>query len=205
MHKITHVLSVCKERIPADQPGSGTFHMRIPVEDVDYEDLLVYLPSACQFIDKALQNGGNVLVHCVQGLSRSAAVVAAYRGEPTSVVSYFISTPTSPPTPDGTARLSKELIPKANVEAVLLIKIWDGLMKINDVQECCEFGEQVELVTFRQSTINVYDKRHSYRVAPRPLVSDVFEQNRGSNGTIIFMGLSGMRDDAIINGGDGFD
>jgi dual specificity phosphatase 12 len=54
-------------------------HMRIPVEDVDYEDLLIYLPSAVKFIHKALSEHGVVLVHCVQGLSRSAAVVTAYR------------------------------------------------------------------------------------------------------------------------------
>ncbi|KNZ74835.1 Dual specificity protein phosphatase [Termitomyces sp. J132] len=52
--------------------------MRIPVEDVDYEDILIHLPSACQFIEEALRSGGNVLVHCVQGISRSATVVAAY-------------------------------------------------------------------------------------------------------------------------------
>ena len=53
--------------------------MRIAVEDVDYADLLIHLPSACRFIDQALRLGGNVLVHCVQGISRSAVVVAAYR------------------------------------------------------------------------------------------------------------------------------
>jgi dual specificity phosphatase 12 len=52
--------------------------MRIAVEDVDYADLLIHLPSACRFIDQALRNGGNVLVHCVQGISRSATVIAAY-------------------------------------------------------------------------------------------------------------------------------
>ncbi|CAK5262988.1 unnamed protein product [Mycena citricolor] len=52
--------------------------MRIPVEDVDYADLLIYLPSACQFIDQAIRSGGVVLVHDVQGVTRSAAVVAAY-------------------------------------------------------------------------------------------------------------------------------
>ena len=53
--------------------------MRISVEDVDYADLLLYLPAACRFIDQAIRNGGTVLVHDVQGLSRSATVVAAYR------------------------------------------------------------------------------------------------------------------------------
>ncbi|KAF7291072.1 MAP kinase phosphatase 2 [Mycena chlorophos] len=45
---------------------------------LDYADLLIHLPSACQFIHQALQAGGTVLVHDVQGISRSAAVVAAY-------------------------------------------------------------------------------------------------------------------------------
>ncbi|KAJ7044535.1 protein-tyrosine phosphatase-like protein [Mycena alexandri] len=76
--RITHVLSVCTDAIPAELPQSGIQHMRIPIEDVDYADLLIHLPSACQFIDHALRSGGAILVHDVQGLSRSAAVVAAY-------------------------------------------------------------------------------------------------------------------------------
>ncbi|KAF7301859.1 MAP kinase phosphatase 2 [Mycena indigotica] len=76
--RITHVLSVCKEPIPAELPQSGIQHMRIGIEDVDYADLLIHLPSACQFIHTAMQSGGAILVHDVQGVSRSAAVVAAY-------------------------------------------------------------------------------------------------------------------------------
>lgn len=76
--RITHILSVCADHIPAELPESGIAHLRIPVEDVDYADLLIHLPLACRFIDHALRSQGVVLVHCVQGLSRSAAVVAAY-------------------------------------------------------------------------------------------------------------------------------
>lgn len=78
-NRITHILSVCRDDIPAELPEAGFCHMRIAIEDVDYADLLIHLPSACRFIDTALRSGGNVLVHCGQGLSRSAAVVAAYR------------------------------------------------------------------------------------------------------------------------------
>jgi len=78
-NRITHILSVCRDDIPAELPEAGFCHMRIAIEDVDYADLLIHLPSACRFIDSALRSGGNVLVHCGQGLSRSAAVVAAYR------------------------------------------------------------------------------------------------------------------------------
>ena len=77
--RITHIVSVGSEPIPADNPASGIRQLRIPVEDVDYADLLIHLPSACHFIHEAISAGGVVLVHCVQGLSRSAAVVAAYR------------------------------------------------------------------------------------------------------------------------------
>ncbi|EPQ59013.1 phosphotyrosine protein phosphatases II [Gloeophyllum trabeum ATCC 11539] len=76
--RITHIVSVCTEPIPSDLPESGISQLRIRVEDVDYADLLIHLPSAVRFIHQALQDGGVVLVHCVQGLSRSAAVVAAY-------------------------------------------------------------------------------------------------------------------------------
>ncbi|TFK71802.1 phosphatases II [Pluteus cervinus] len=75
---INHILSVCSDEIPAEVQGSGITHMRIPVEDVDYADLLIHLPAACRFIDQAIRGGGVVLVHCNQGLSRSPAVVAAY-------------------------------------------------------------------------------------------------------------------------------
>ncbi|KAF5358937.1 hypothetical protein D9758_004767 [Tetrapyrgos nigripes] len=76
--RVTHILSVCDEPIPAELPESGIHHKRINVKDVDYADLLIYLPSAVRFIDEGIRDGGVVLVHCVQGISRSAAVVAAY-------------------------------------------------------------------------------------------------------------------------------
>jgi len=76
--RITHIVSVGTDPIPADLPAGGIKQLRIPVPDIDYADLLIHFPSACYFIQKALDDGGVVLVHCNQGLSRSAAVVAAY-------------------------------------------------------------------------------------------------------------------------------
>ena len=81
---------MCREPIPAHHPQSGYVIHKIPVEDTPTEDLLIHLPAACQFIDNAMRTpGAVVLVHCVQGLSRSACVVAAY-SKP-AFVSYFKS------------------------------------------------------------------------------------------------------------------
>jgi dual specificity phosphatase 12 len=75
---ITHVLSVCHEYCPED--GTSDTHLQIPVQDTEYEDLLIYLPKTTRFIQDALEEGGRVLVHCVMGVSRSTTVVAAFRG-----------------------------------------------------------------------------------------------------------------------------
>ncbi|KAA1466633.1 phosphatases II [Dentipellis sp. KUC8613] len=70
---ITHIVSVCPE-FSSDSPN----HLTISVQDSEWEDLLIHLPRACQFIKTALDHGGKVLVHCVMGVSRSATVIAAY-------------------------------------------------------------------------------------------------------------------------------
>lgn len=76
-------MSVCVEHTFDPQPND----MVIPVQDSEYEDILIHLPNACHFIEKALGSGGRVLVHCVMGISRSATVVCAYRKSPPSSLS----------------------------------------------------------------------------------------------------------------------
>ncbi|KAG6878804.1 hypothetical protein C0992_007648 [Termitomyces sp. T32_za158] len=70
----THILSVCPE-----YPSAGPNHLTIAVNDSEYDNILIHLLEACNFIETALKNRGKVLVHCVMGVSRSATVVAAYR------------------------------------------------------------------------------------------------------------------------------
>jgi dual specificity phosphatase 12 len=77
--RITHIVSVCTEPIPAEHPQSGIRHLRVPVQDAHHEDLLIWMPHACRFIDEALRSGGVVLVHGLHGLSRGATIMAAYR------------------------------------------------------------------------------------------------------------------------------
>ncbi|KAJ7284493.1 hypothetical protein C8J57DRAFT_1461753 [Mycena rebaudengoi] len=64
---------VDRDAIPAEMPQSGIHHMRIAVEDVDYADLLIHLPSACQLLTMLFG-----LAVSSWSTMFNAAVVAAY-------------------------------------------------------------------------------------------------------------------------------
>lgn len=79
---ITHVLHVLDvPHLPPPPPAAS----RISTHVIDVLDspsasstLMAALPEAIIWIDTALKNGGRVLVHCHQGVSRSTAVVIGY-------------------------------------------------------------------------------------------------------------------------------
>ena len=53
-------------------------YLTVPIRDVESEDIRRYLRTTTEFIDGALKDGGKVLIHCIQGRSRSATIVAAW-------------------------------------------------------------------------------------------------------------------------------
>lgn len=61
-------------------PGPTPIHrFQIHIEDNPFAELAAHLPSSTAFISNALLDpNANVLVHCVQGISRSASVVSAF-------------------------------------------------------------------------------------------------------------------------------
>ncbi|TDL19164.1 phosphatases II [Rickenella mellea] len=77
-HKITHIVQVLD--VPWAQQGAapGFVHYQIKILDSSTAELRPHLEAACKHIRDALARGKNVLVHCQQGISRSAAVVIAY-------------------------------------------------------------------------------------------------------------------------------
>ena len=71
--------------------------MQIHLADSPFAELAAHLPRATEFISDALRDPrARVLVHCVQGISRSASIacaylIAAYNWTPAQAVQYVKS------------------------------------------------------------------------------------------------------------------
>ncbi|RCU61423.1 hypothetical protein SETIT_J000700v2 [Setaria italica] len=73
---ITHILIVARSLSPAF-PAEFNYK-KIEVLDSPDTDLLKHFDECFSFIDEAISSGGNVLVHCFAGRSRSVTIVVAY-------------------------------------------------------------------------------------------------------------------------------
>ncbi|CAD6206175.1 unnamed protein product [Miscanthus lutarioriparius] len=73
---ITHILIVARSLDPVF-PAEFNYK-KIEVLDSPDTDLLKHSDECFSFIDEAISSGGNVLVHCFAGRSRSVTIVVAY-------------------------------------------------------------------------------------------------------------------------------
>ncbi|EYB98809.1 hypothetical protein Y032_0128g1454 [Ancylostoma ceylanicum] len=78
--EITHVLTVSAVAIPMDKRLPNIEYHFLFAMDLPNQDLLGtgLLAQGLAFITNAVQSGGNILVHCEVGASRSVTMVAAY-------------------------------------------------------------------------------------------------------------------------------
>ncbi|KAF8126037.1 phosphotyrosine protein [Boletus edulis] len=76
---ITHVLSAMRGYV-AHPPFHPPLHRaQFALDDLPFSELVAHLPHTTAFLRGALMDpNARVLVHCVEGVSRSTSVVAAY-------------------------------------------------------------------------------------------------------------------------------
>lgn len=77
---ITHILTVDSCPLPRkiQEHLPHLIIKYIQATDIPREDLLTHFEDSYEFIDRAIESHGRVLVHCYFGVSRSATLVIAY-------------------------------------------------------------------------------------------------------------------------------
>lgn len=77
--KLTHLLTVADELdLSKEAASKNIVYRQISADDYNSFDLLQYFQGMTSFIHKCITNNGTIVVHCLMGVSRSAATVMAY-------------------------------------------------------------------------------------------------------------------------------
>uniref|UniRef100_A0A8B9SQF4 Dual specificity protein phosphatase 15 n=1 Tax=Anas platyrhynchos TaxID=8839 RepID=A0A8B9SQF4_ANAPL len=74
-NKITHIVSIHESPQPLLQDIT---YLRIPLPDTPEANIKKHFKECISFIHQCRLHGGNCLVHCLAGISRSTTVVVAY-------------------------------------------------------------------------------------------------------------------------------
>ena len=108
-----HIVSFCSlslsaRRVSVFNPSSVHYCSH----DTDTADLYHHFQPACHFIHSALEAGHAALIHCQQGISRSAAIATAYliRQHGLSLRDAYVRVKASRPTVKVSANFLKQLI-----------------------------------------------------------------------------------------------
>jgi len=75
-YNITHIIC-CAAGIQNFFPDKFKYY-NLKLLDTEKEDIKKYFNEAYTFIDDAIKNNGNVLVHCHAGVSRSVTIIISY-------------------------------------------------------------------------------------------------------------------------------
>ena len=76
--EISHVLSALEVDYCEEYDLREYKRLLVQVEDNAEENILVHFGRTNAFLEDALTQGGNVLVHCAMGISRSTTIVCAF-------------------------------------------------------------------------------------------------------------------------------
>jgi protein-tyrosine phosphatase len=78
-YRITHIVNVTADgKLPNERYIPRSRVIRLAEDDMSGSNLKQYFEMSNAFIENAINMGGNVLVHCQMGVSRSTTIVAAY-------------------------------------------------------------------------------------------------------------------------------
>ena len=76
-YQITAIISILSQNTKITKHPNIKYS-RFSIDDLATSDILSIIPKALVFIKTEIELGGNVLLHCAAGISRSASVAVAY-------------------------------------------------------------------------------------------------------------------------------
>ena len=77
-HKIRHILACGQFTYPPFPPKLIKRKRELPMKDNNIQPMMYFFWEAYDFIETAILQNENVLVHCLKGMSRSASIVVSY-------------------------------------------------------------------------------------------------------------------------------
>ncbi len=161
---VTHVVNVASS---ACTTGDGFEVLNMAMHDDSGQDITACLPVALSFIDAAIASGGGVLVHCVQGVSRSTSIVLAYliwklkytfAG---ALAKIRMVRPSASPNPAFTAQL---IVWERRLAAPLTVTAVRPLTRLSP--DDASFVPRFPLRVSRSSALDLYSDRVSIIVIP---------------------------------------
>ncbi|XP_053205478.1 dual specificity protein phosphatase 22-B-like [Panonychus citri] len=78
LNNISHIISIHDNPTSTNQNQIPIKYLCIKASDEPDQNLIQYFSLTNEFIHSARLNGGNVLIHCLAGVSRSVTIVIAY-------------------------------------------------------------------------------------------------------------------------------
>ncbi|KAL6054014.1 Dual specificity phosphatase 12 [Balamuthia mandrillaris] len=75
---ITHIVNATIEIKSYFEQDTNFTYLRLPLRDAFNEDIFSHFSRVNQFINEARNGGGRVLIHCAQGVSRSATLALSH-------------------------------------------------------------------------------------------------------------------------------
>ena len=76
-HRITSIVSLLSPNAVVNKHRHLAY-LELCIDDLPNQNIMRVVPEALAFIKSEIQRGGNVLIHCAAGVSRSASVAIAY-------------------------------------------------------------------------------------------------------------------------------
>lgn len=169
---ISHVLCSAGELYPV-YPQKFVYK-HVQANDIPSYNLSRHFDHAADFIHEAIQSGGNILVHCAAGISRSVSLALAYfiKHEGLKLANAYNMVK------------NKRFIANPNPGFMRQLRDYERKVETNRVRQEPEPKNQFGTSSYGKATFGQLDNDNGMRITPTQTVSRIVPSNGGGYGEI---------------------